>query len=70
MIAKRLSIALRVLVVVCQPTRQLAAERLAVHTYTVADGLAGDQVTAIVQDRQGLQLLVINLPGWLKRIMG
>jgi len=29
------------------------AERLAVHTYTVADGLAGDQVTAIVQDRQG-----------------
>ncbi|HSN56063.1 MAG TPA: two-component regulator propeller domain-containing protein [Candidatus Sulfomarinibacteraceae bacterium] len=28
-------------------------ERLAVYTYTVADGLAGDQVTAIVQDHQG-----------------
>ena len=32
---------------------RLSAERLAVHTYTVADGLAGDQVTVIVQDRQG-----------------
>lgn len=28
------------------------AERLAVYTYTVADGLAGDQVTTVVQDHQ------------------
>lgn len=29
------------------------AERLAVHTYTVADGLAGDQISCIARDRQG-----------------
>ncbi len=51
--AKRACLALWILTAVCLPSHRLAAERLAVHTYTVADGLAGDQVTAIVQDRQG-----------------
>lgn len=53
MIAKRFSSALWILTTVVFPSQPLGAERLAVHTYTVADGLAGDQVTAIVQDRQG-----------------
>ncbi len=53
MIAKRTCLALWILTAVILPSHRLSAERLAVHTYTVADGLAGDQVTAIVQDRQG-----------------
>ena len=44
-IAKRLSIALWVLKVVCLPTRQLAAERLAVHTYIGADHLLTTPIT-------------------------
>lgn len=53
MVAKRLSAVLWIFGVVCIPTHRLDAERLAVHTYSVADGLAGDQITTIVQDRQG-----------------
>ena len=45
--------ALWILTAVVLPSHRLAAERLAVHTYTVADGLAGDQVTTIVQDSRG-----------------
>ena len=41
------------LVAITAAAPPVSAERLAVHTYTVADGLAGDQVSAIVQDRQG-----------------
>lgn len=41
---------LTVLTVLSAPA---VAEHLAVHTYTIADGLAGDQITTIVQDRQG-----------------
>jgi ligand-binding sensor domain-containing protein/signal transduction histidine kinase len=52
-IAKRLHFVLLILATMIILPRQLGAERLAVHTYTVADGLAGDQVTVIVQDRQG-----------------
>jgi ligand-binding sensor domain-containing protein/signal transduction histidine kinase len=52
-IAKRLNAAFWILMTVVMPSRHLGAERLAVHTYTVAEGLAGDQVTVIVQDRQG-----------------
>ena len=52
-IEKRFFLALWILTAVVLPSHRLFAERLAVHTYTVADGLAGDQVTAIVQDRQG-----------------
>jgi signal transduction histidine kinase/ligand-binding sensor domain-containing protein len=40
-------------VAACLTCHPLDAERLAVHTYTVADGLAGDQVSVIFQDRQG-----------------
>ena len=53
MVAKRLNIVLLILMTLWRPSGPLLAERLAVHTYTVADGLAGDQVTAIVQDSRG-----------------
>jgi len=52
-IAKRLNFVLLILTTVLFPSGRVVAERLAVHTYTVADGLAGDQVSVIVQDRQG-----------------
>ncbi|RLE19689.1 MAG: hypothetical protein DRJ65_19870 [Acidobacteria bacterium] len=54
MIAKRQIIVLSVLVVTVLAASHLTAERLAVHTSTVADGLAGDQITCITQDRRGL----------------
>ena len=53
MFAKRTFMALGILTAVVLPPHWLSAERLAVHTYTVADGLAGDQVTTIVQDSRG-----------------
>jgi len=52
-IEKRFLLALWILTAICFFPRPLGAERLSVHTYTVADGLAGDQVSAIIQDRQG-----------------
>ena len=52
-IEKRFFLALWILTAVCLLSRPLGAERMAVHTYTVADGLAGDQVTTIVQDSRG-----------------
>jgi len=53
-ITKRLKTVLLVLVAIGLVAAQVGAERLAVHTHTVADGLAGDQVTCITQDRRGL----------------
>ena len=52
-IAKRLNLVLLILMTVLFPSGRVVAERLAVHTYTVADGLAGDQITSIAQDSRG-----------------
>ncbi|MEX1310583.1 MAG: two-component regulator propeller domain-containing protein [Candidatus Sulfomarinibacteraceae bacterium] len=53
MFAKRHFLKLLILAATFLAARPVGAERLAVHTYTVADGLAGDQVTTIIQDQQG-----------------
>ncbi len=53
MTAKRIQTAFWILAIFAVAAPCLNAERLAVHTYTVADGLAGDQVTCIARDRQG-----------------
>ncbi len=53
MLAKCIQSVLWILAALAVVAPCLYAERLAVHTYTVADGLAGDQVTCITRDRQG-----------------